>query len=262
MKKFKVAVVSYINTYPFIEGIRRSGLANEIELIIAPPFQCADLILSNSVDLSLSPIEALPTLKHYDVVSKYCIGCEGAVRTVALFSNKPFQSLTHIVLDPQSRTSNKLIQILCSKYWKREIIFLSPLSEPGIADNGTTGRLAIGDKVFEMEAQYRYKIDLGEAWWRATGLPFVFALWVSRYPLSGEFKSKFDNALKLGIEAIGKMNFGVNPDQSQRMNTYLKHSISYLFDAEKMKAMDLYLEDLQWLEEKLKSTHVTEDTSD
>jgi chorismate dehydratase len=43
--------------------------------------------------------------------------------------------------------------------------------------------LLIGDKVVTAQPDpsvYRYELDLGEAWKKHTGLPFVFAIWMAK----------------------------------------------------------------------------------
>jgi chorismate dehydratase len=60
MSKIKIALVSYINTIPFIKAIQSSDvLKDKIELIIDYPAKCAELIKSGQVDGGLIPVGAL-----------------------------------------------------------------------------------------------------------------------------------------------------------------------------------------------------------
>jgi chorismate dehydratase len=57
--------------------------------------------------------------------------------------------------------------------------------------------LLIGDEALEKRSQYSLVIDLGQAWWDITRLPFVFAVWQSRAPVSPALKAKIIKASEL-----------------------------------------------------------------
>ena len=59
---------------------------NEIELYEAYPAMVAQMLLEGSADLGLVPVAIIPTLKEYHIITDYCIGCDGAVGSVCLFS--------------------------------------------------------------------------------------------------------------------------------------------------------------------------------
>ena len=82
-------------------------------------------------------------------VSKYVIGANGAVASVALFSEVPIDQIKNIYLDYQSRTSVQLLKILLAQYWKVEVHFLVA-TEGYIAQiSGTTAGVIIGDRALE-----------------------------------------------------------------------------------------------------------------
>jgi len=57
--------------------------------------------------------------------------------------------------------------------------------------------LLIGDEALERRSQFSFVIDLGQAWWDITKLPFVFAVWQSRSPLAPALRSKILKASEL-----------------------------------------------------------------
>ena len=52
---------------------------------------------------------------------------------------------------------------------------------------GTTAGLVIGDRAFEQRKISTFIYDLGSEWRTITGLPFVFAAWVSTKKLPDDF---------------------------------------------------------------------------
>ncbi len=61
-KKIRLSAVSYLNTKPFIYGLFRSEMADEIELSLDIPSVCARKLLTGEVDLALTPVAIIPEL--------------------------------------------------------------------------------------------------------------------------------------------------------------------------------------------------------
>ena len=146
MVKYKVSAVSYLNTVPFIHGLKQSELIHNIDLQLDYPSICADKLINGTVDLALLPVAVIPKLKDSYIISDYCIGADGAVDTVCLYSDVPITDIDSIGLDYQSRTSVALLKILLKEYWQ-----LNPeLKKVGIGfeDNikGNHAALVIGDR--------------------------------------------------------------------------------------------------------------------
>src|SRR5688572_22700459 len=117
---YRLALVEYLNTYPFSEGIRLTGLESKIEVHRVIPSLCAQLFEERRVDISLCPVGALMDMPDYEIQGKYCIGADGKVDTVMLLSDVPVEEISRVRLDDHSRTSNILLQILAKKHWKKE----------------------------------------------------------------------------------------------------------------------------------------------
>ena len=93
-------------------------MQDEIELNFEYPSKVAAQLLNDEIDIGLVPIAVIPSLKTPHIISDYCIGTEGEVASVCLFSEVPIDQITSICLDYQSRTSVVLLKILLKKYWK------------------------------------------------------------------------------------------------------------------------------------------------
>ena len=91
----KIAAISYLNTIPFVYGIRHEGSLCA-ELLFAPPSENVRQFIEGKVDLALIPAAVAPTLNNAEIITDYCIGAVGAVRTVVIVSNTPIESVERI----------------------------------------------------------------------------------------------------------------------------------------------------------------------
>jgi chorismate dehydratase len=246
MVKYKVSAVSYLNTIPFICGLKNSSIFNQIELTLDFPALCADKLLNNQVDIGLIPVTTIPKIKNAQIISDYCIGANGAVDTVCLYSDVPIEEVQTIALDYQSRTSVALLKILLKEYWQVKPELNN--TELGFEDKikGKHAALVIGDRAFELNAKHQYIYDLSAIWKKMTSLPFVFAAWVANTELPQDFIVAFNKALENGLTDIDKAIAleGDNYSNCENPEDYLNHKISYLLNAEKQKGMALFLEKL------------------
>ena len=239
----KISAVSYLNTIPFIHGLKQSELIKTIDLQLDYPSICADKLINGTVDLALVPVAVIPKLKEAYIISDYCIGANGAVDTVCLYSDVPIEEIESIVLDYQSRTSVALLKILLKEYWQ-----LNPelkKANVGFEENikGNHAALVIGDRAFALNTKYAYIYDLSAIWKKMTGLPFVFAAWVANTELPQDFIISFNKALEKGLSNIDKALAleGNSYPNCKNPEDYLNNKISYNLDVEKQKGMDLFL---------------------
>lgn len=246
MDKIKVSAVSYWNTKPLLYGLELAGIDKLIELSLDIPSICAEKLMSNQVDLGLVPVAIIPKLKEAHLISDFCIGTEGEVKTVSLLAQRPLHSLKRIYLDYQSRTSVELLKILLRKYWRisPELILGQKGYEQQIKEE--TGALIIGDRVMDLSTKMNYSYDLGMAWKNLTGLPFVFATWVSNRPLPPQFIDQFNKATASGLKQIPKLLSKIQFDHPTfNLKDYYQKYINYYFDSPKKKALDLFLKHME-----------------
>ncbi len=240
--KHTVSIVSYYNTTPFLYGIHHSDFLSQIKLESDIPSVCAQKLKNKQVEIGLVPVAILPELDHYHIITDYCIGAVGKVDSVKLFSEKPLEELTHVLLDYQSKTSVTLVQVLNKHFWKKNIQFINATEGFEKQINGTTGAVIIGDRTFGLTS-HPYQYDLAEEWQKYTGLPFVFACWVSNVALEDNFISEFNKALAYGVNHIEESVIE-KPNEALGDNAldYLKNKISYNLDSDKKKALEKFLE--------------------
>lgn len=243
-RKIRVGAVSYLNTKPLLYGIEHSSVINEIELSIDYPSHIANMLLKNEIDIGLVPVAILPKIKTHYINTDYCIGSNGAVASVCLFSEVPINKIEKVLLDYQSQTSVQLVKILLKEYWKVNPKLIDAKEDFRKEIKGTTAALVIGDRALEQRKNSEYVYDLGEAWKNFTGLPFVFAAWISNKKLDDIFIQKFNEANKYGVDNIKSLLTHLRYNVFDLHQYYTKH-ISYVLDAEKRKGLNLFLKYLE-----------------
>lgn len=245
MNKIRISAVKYANTYPFLYGLNHSSLKQKAVIETDHPADCALKLIEKRADLGLVPVGALPSIKESYITGSYCIGSSGKVRSVMLLSNNSLNEIESIYLDYRSRTSINLVKVLAKRKWKKEFRWLNTSETfdfTNIRDN--EGIVLIGDQCFEYENIFKKKFDLGEEWSEFTGLPFVFACWISNRKLDNNFIREFDEALENGVNNIGKVveEFGnTGPIRGDALFNYLTFNIDFNLDEVKRKGMDLFL---------------------
>jgi chorismate dehydratase len=237
----RIAAVSYLNTIPFIYGIQHEDNLRA-ELLLAPPAGCYENYATGKADIALMPSAMVPTLKSTNIITDYCIGSSGKVRTVMLFSNVPVGQVRRVFLDAHSRTSVQLIGYLAANLWKisPEWYDLQDYSQVAFAQR-EDAFLLIGDKVFDHEGLFNYAYDLSEEWNKLTHLPFAFAVWVARKGTSYELIDGLQRALTLGVESIWEAVVEHGFDKKHyNAYEYLTQNIDFIFNAEKHSALQKF----------------------
>jgi chorismate dehydratase len=244
-KKWRIGVVSYLNTRPLLLGMEQSPFKERIELMKAYPAQIAQALLDDTIDIGLVPVAVMPLLKHPQLVSKYVIGTEGEVASVALFSQVPMDQIEKVYLDYQSRTSVALAKILFKQFWKKEVEFLNATEGYINQIHGNTAGIIIGDRALVNLDKFEHIYDLGLAWKAYSGLPFVFAAWVANKPIPLEFMEAFDAANGYGLSHLEDV-IALIPanEQVYDLHKYYTENISYELTPEKKAGLDKFLEAL------------------
>jgi chorismate dehydratase len=250
MEKTRVSIVSYLNSRPFLYGLKNSIVAKEIDLSLDIPSKVAAKLAFNLADVGLIPVAGLEDLDEYQIIGNYCIGSVGKVKTVILASDVPLDEIETVLMDYQSRSSVLLAKVLAKFYWKKSFNWENTCNDfQNVSIQGKTAGIVIGDRVFDIENKFRYIYDLSEEWYNFTRLPFVFAVWATNGKVPKSFEKAFNNALAFGIENLPKI---ILMEQSNYKNVdiadYFTRNISFELDEAKKDGMKKFLELAQKLE--------------
>jgi chorismate dehydratase len=179
-------------------------------------------------------------LQQHFIISNYCIGAEGKVMSVALFSNVPLHEIKTVLLDYQSRTSVALAKILFKHHWQKNVVFKPADKNFETEVSGTTAAVIIGDRALKQRKESTFIFDLAEAWKNFTGLPFVFAAWIANKKLDEKWIKIFNQANAYGLthldEVLAHTHF-----EHYDLKTYYTKDISYALTDEKRKGLEKFI---------------------
>ncbi|WP_316800406.1 menaquinone biosynthesis protein [Pedobacter frigidisoli] len=235
MNKIKISAVAYTNTKAFIYGIKHSDIINKIDLSLDIPSDCAAKVISGEVDMGLMPVAAIPLVPNANIVADYCIGSDGAVNSVFIFSDVPVESIKTLRLDSHSRTSNNLAKVLLKFYWKQDVEFTTDTTAK------TDAIVLIGDRTFGRKNDFAFVYDMGQEWKNFTGLPFMYAAWVANKEIPKEFKNEFNAALKLGLDHRQDVLRELPRTDNFDLEDYLYHKLQFEVTDDRKKALNRFL---------------------
>ena len=240
--RLRIVLVSYLNTYPIVWGLKKIADNYQPDIILVPPAQCTQALLLDKVGVGLVPsITYLHSSLAFDIMP-FGIVTHKQVDTVLLVGNRPCEEWKTVFLDTDSLTSVQLAKILI-RLKKLSPHFISGIE--GIEHLGDqSGALIIGDKCFTLASRFSVVYDLSTEWFALTGLPFVFAFFLVRPQLEkAKLKESYcmiKEAIEVGINNLDQVIeewFDENPQERNQKDhayyyDYLKNKISYFLTSD------------------------------
>jgi chorismate dehydratase len=222
------------------------ALTDRVSLRFDVPSRCADLLAGGHIDLGMVPSIAYLDRPGDCIVPGVCIGSEGPVSSVALFSRVPVRDIRRLALDTSSRTSAALTRILCSRRFG-----ISPSFLPGPPDLAAMlaeadAGLLIGDPALFLDpADYGVsKTDLGDQWTQMTGLPFVWAFWAGRPGAAdAETVRLLQQTAEEGMrrsDAIADAYCAGAPERRMLARRYLREHLMFRLDDRAVAGLETY----------------------
>lgn len=238
----RTVAVSYQNTLPLREGIRRLQADGVIDLALDKPNRATERFRRGEFVLGLLPVAAQLAVPEALPFGRFGIVSDGFVGSVGIFSERPLDKLSAVYLDHDSRSSVLLARILLHYHWG-----LTPKlveATPGYRDRirRDTGGVIIGDPAIEARERFPFYYDLGKAWQDMTNLPFVFAAWLSVVPLPKAFVAQFDEAQAEGVAQRFELAIAHQfRTPGYNLVDYFLNQIHYRLDDAAMEGRKLYL---------------------
>ncbi|MDA8077481.1 MAG: menaquinone biosynthesis protein [Nitrospiraceae bacterium] len=185
MLKLRIGRFSYSNLFPIFYMLDREADCSLYEFIEGVPSELNRKIRQGEIDVSpSSSIEYLRNQDLYDLIPNHSISSRGPVGSIFLFSKRPIEALDGLTVltTSQSETSVALLRIILTKFYDISCR-LMPTAEPiSTALRSHEAYLLIGDDALTEALKWPklHIYDLGDLWYKNTGLPSVFALWIVR----------------------------------------------------------------------------------
>jgi chorismate dehydratase len=239
----RLGCVPYLNALPLTYFLN----PREVEILRRPPSQLKDLLMKGRVDAALLPIVDYFETPQLHLVPEVAIVSKGAVQSVKLFIqkfNQPIEKLKYLYLDPESKTSQLLLKVLLRFRFQHSLTDFHFLSDP--RDPHIEASLLIGDKALHCPFPQN-SLDLGEAWWKWTQKPFVFAAWMARDPNQTKLSSSLRQARDQGVKNIRKIIEEKNAPSSSNsassgfsLKEYLTKAVQYYMGPEELEGIRLF----------------------
>ncbi len=182
---YRLGAVPYLNGKPLIYDLEQTPRPN-VTLSKAVPALLRQRLRDGELDAALvSSITSLEDGTLY-AIPGLGVSSRGAIDSVRLFCKTAPQRLRRVALDAGSRTSAALIRILLPECFGVEPEYITAPPDLATMLEEADGALLIGDPAMRacyLESWPREELqvlDLGELWFRLTGLPFVWAVWAVR----------------------------------------------------------------------------------
>lgn len=247
----RIGAVRYLNSKPLIENFEQH--APDSELILDYPSYLADGLANHELDVALIPSVEYFGHPDYEIVSDACVASRGPVMSVKLYSRTHFGDIKTLALDEGSRTSAALVQVMLAERYgvlpELKPFSLNQTTESTKAD----AILMIGDRaIHPPKESFQETWDLGEEWFQWTGLPFVFAMWVTRKETElGDIPAALEEARNQGEDAIPNIakreasQLGIRVETAQQ---YLTKNLHFRLGSAERSGLTLFSELAQKLE--------------
>jgi chorismate dehydratase len=240
----KISVVQYLNTAPLIWGMVKGEQQGKYELSYTTPAQCADAVRQKTVDVGIIPSIEYQRLEKAQIIAGISIAAKNEVKSVLLLSKVPIAKIQTVAVDNSSRTSSALLRILMRKFYSRFITAIPFSPKPDEMLKKADAALIIGDPALTYNGQVPEVFDLGEEWKKATGLPFVFALWVGYEDARlSKFRKDFEDSRDYGLAHIDEIAAEYAPKlnmNQQAVKVYLTQNIDYSLDEDNRNGLRLF----------------------
>lgn len=242
----RVGAVPFLNTRPLIRYLDETQPPS-LELSLEVPSRLTRMMRQSLLDVALLPSIEYLRAGDYRIIPGISISADGLVESVRIFSKVPVEEIRSLALDESSRTSVALAKILL----KRKLGSLPQLTgcrpDADLNKIDADAMLLIGDAAMTFSLRETvFVFDLGEEWKRLTGLPFVYAMWVTRSGIDGSgLQSKLLKARDEGLARLHEIAVDASDDLGLSVEvclSYLRDIMRYELGERDVEALRLFQE--------------------
>ncbi|HEY0075903.1 MAG TPA: menaquinone biosynthesis protein [Abditibacteriaceae bacterium] len=224
--------VPYLNALPLYRTLETSGNAQILRVV---PARLGRHLASGECAAALLPVVDHFRDPHSFLISDACIGSDGAVRSVLLFSKKAPREIGSVAADTSSHTSVALLRVLLADVFNVRPPFIDHAPDINQMLKQHDAALIIGDNALEAvqnPPQGVEILDLGAQWKQLTGLPFVFAAWIAKKQTEnlGEILSHARDEGEANLKQIVEENPIPTRLSQEKIEDYLRHAVTFHLD--------------------------------
>lgn len=241
-KKLRLGVVPYMNAKPLIYGLHEH--TNSIELLFEVPSLLPTMLNHDQIDVAIIPSIEYFRGGTYAIIPDISISSYEAVESVKIYSKVPIQHIRTAALDKSSLTSCALTRIILKEKYHLSPQFTQWNNQYDISQTDTDAVLIIGDNAMKFSDNGYITLDLGQAWFEYTGLPFVYAVWVvkknRRIPGINTLLKDAKEAGMRSVQALAVTESHRLQLTKERCLHYLTNSIHYNLGTEEIKGLQTF----------------------
>jgi len=211
-----------------------------VRIVFDVPSALSPLLTSGQAEAILvSSIDYL-RFGNRTMVDGVSISSNGAVMSVRLFSKKPFREIRTLALDQSSMTSNALARLVLREQFQCDPDCKLDCPDLNAMLSEADACILIGDNGMRYTREDLHVLDLGEAWKKMTGFPFVWALWVGTKSLPADLAAWLRAARQYGEEWLDSVIADAESETGFSLATcdrYLRSVMKYDFGVEERKGL-------------------------
>ncbi len=241
-----IGSVPYLNEKPLTRWFSHTdeGRASGIEVVYAVPSELARRLAAGEIAAALvSSFEYFRT-PGYAIAPGVSISGQDDIESVRAFAKVPWRKIESLALDTSSLTSVALLKILLAEQLDSYPAFLQAAPDKNAMLARADACLLIGDKGWLADGSGLNVLDLGHAWRRLAGLPFVYAVWLGRAEnLTPHLVDSLAAAKAWGMTQLDV----IAQEESERIGAtvrqcrhYLSEVMDYNLDEEHVQALEMF----------------------
>ena len=242
----QIGSVPYLNEKPLTRWFSHTdeGRASGIEVVYAVPSQLARMLADGEIAAALvSSFEYFRT-PGYVIAPGVSISGQDEIESVRAFARVPWRKIESLALDTSSLTSVALLKILLAEQLDSYPAFLHAAPDLDSMLAQADACLLIGDKGMLANGDGLNVLDLGRAWRRLTGLPFVYAVWLGKPEnITPHLSEALNTAKAWGLTQIE----AIAAEEAERIGTsvrqcrhYLTEIMDYDLGEEHQQALEMF----------------------
>jgi chorismate dehydratase len=238
LRSLRIATLGALNARPLVHGLPG-------QLIPCQPAQAVEAFARQEVDLALLPVAAVFSRGWQNhIIHSLGIAARGPVYSVFVTWTGEEKNIRRLHLDPASRSSVALLRVLQKQHG---ILGANRWLETSTPEKDGA-RLLIGDQAIDFRRQHEsthHFADLAELWQEKTGLPFVFAVWVTQPSLTAHHTEICQALTALCQKNLGQLESFFPPQDDPSFWKEYFGRLHYFLDARDLAGMRLFQ---QWME--------------
>ncbi len=241
-----IGSVPYLNARPLVRWFSETeaGRAAGIEVVEAVPSALARMLEGGEVAAALVSSFELFRRPGLRWAAGIGVAAEGPVLSVRMLSTKPIREIQSVALDTSSLTSVALLRILLAEQYGLSPRYTHAPPNLSCMLQTADAALLIGDIGYREYDSSLHVLDLGAAWQRLTGLPFVYALWIGPgETLTPPLVAALTTARDWGtahLDEIARAEQGRVGETYDRTHDYLTRIMSYPIGPREEAALRLF----------------------